>query len=85
VFRFVDVEGVEPTNNQAERDIRPAVLWRKGSQGTRSENGSLFASRMLTTAATCRHQGHRLLDFLERAVLTHQLGEQPPSLLALAR
>ena len=85
VFRFVDVEGVEPTNNQAERDIRPAVLWRKGSQGTRSENGSLFVSRMLTTAATCRRQGHRLLDFLERAVLAHQLGEQPPSLLTLAR
>jgi hypothetical protein len=40
---------------------------------------------LLTTAATCRRQGHRLLDFLVRAVLAHQLGEQPPSLLTLAR
>ena len=85
VFRFVEVEGVEPTNNQGERDIRPAVLWRRATQGTRSEKGSLFVSRMLTTAATCRRQGHRLLDFLERAVLAHQLGEQSPSLLTIAR
>jgi len=85
VFRFVEVEGVEPTNNQAERDIRPAVLWRRATQGTRSEKGCLFASRMLTAAATCRRQGHRLLDYLERAVLAHQLGEQPPSLITLAR
>ena len=84
VFRFVEVEGVEPTNNQAECDLRSAVLWRKGSYGSRSENGSLFVSRMLSAAATCRRRGHRLLDFLERAVLAHQLGEQPPSLLALA-
>jgi len=85
VFRFVDVEGVEPTNNQAEREIRPAVLWRRSTHGTRSEKGSQFVSRMLTTAATCRRQGRRLLDFLEQAVLAHQLGEQPPSLLTLSR
>jgi len=81
VFRFVDVEGVEPTNNQGERDIRPGVLWRRSSQGTRSEAGSAFVSRMLTTAATCRRQGIRLLDFLERALTAHQLGKPPPSLL----
>ncbi len=84
VFRFVHVDGVEPTNNQAERDIRPAVLWRRSAQGTRSGGGSLFVSRMLTVAATCRRRGHRLLDFLEHVVTAHQRGEQPPSLLALA-
>jgi hypothetical protein len=66
-------------------DIRPAVLWRKATQGTRSEKGSLFVSRMLTAAVTCRRQGFRLLDFQERAILAHQLGEQPPSLLTLAQ
>ncbi len=67
------------------KDIRPAVLWRKGTQGARSQKGSLFVSRMLTVAATCRRQGHGLPDFLEHSVLAHQLGEQPPSLLTLAR
>jgi len=40
LWRFVRVEGVEPTNNAAERAIRPSVLWRKGSFGTRSARGS---------------------------------------------
>jgi len=34
LWTFVQVAGVEPTNNTAERSIRPGVLWRKGSFGT---------------------------------------------------
>jgi transposase len=48
------VEGVEPTNNVAERALRPAVLWRKGSFGSNSEAGSRFAERLLSVVATCR-------------------------------
>ena len=48
LFTFVRVAGVEPTNNSAERAIRPAVLWRKGSFGTDSEAGSRFVERILT-------------------------------------
>ena len=40
LWRFADTAGVEPTNNAAERALRPAVLWRKCSQGTRTEAGS---------------------------------------------
>ena len=36
LWTYLDVPGVEPTNNVAERAIRPAVLWRKGSFGTQS-------------------------------------------------
>ena len=36
---FGRVEGVEPTNNVAERAIRPCVLWRKGSFGPQSAQG----------------------------------------------
>ena len=81
VFRFVDVEGVEPTNNAAEQAVRPGVLWRRSSQGTRSEAGSLFVGRMLTTAATCRRQGRNLLAFLEAAVLARLHKRAPPGLL----
>jgi transposase len=67
LWTFARVEGVEPTNNAAERALRPGVLWRKGSFGSDSEAGSRYAERMLTVAATCRQQGRRLLDFLVAA------------------
>jgi signal peptidase I len=61
---FARVEGVEPTSNVAERALRPAVLWRKGSFGCDSQAGSRFVERLLTVAATCRQQGRELLDFM---------------------
>jgi len=67
LWTFARVEGVEPTNNVAERALRPAVLWRKGSFGADSSAGSRFAERLLTVVATCRQQGRSLLDFLVTA------------------
>ena len=64
LWTFATVSGVEPTNNEAERAIRPAVLWRKGSLGTWSEAGQRFVERMLTVAATARKTGTPLLEFL---------------------
>ncbi len=61
-FHFIDREGIEPTNNQAERDLRPAVLWRKGSFGTR------FVSRILSVWATCNRQRVALIDWLTDAL-----------------
>jgi transposase len=81
LWTFAQVEGAEPTNNVAERALRPAVLWRKGSFGTHSAAGSRFAERMLTITATCRQQDRPLLDFLVAALHAHRLGASPPSLL----
>jgi transposase len=81
VFRFLEVDGVEPTNNHAERGLRPGVLWRKVSQGTRSNAGSRFVARILSVATTCRLQAQPLLEFLHRAILAHLRGEPGPSLL----
>src|SRR3954449_5122749 len=67
LWTFARVEGVEPTNNVAERALRPAVLWRKGSFGSDGEAGSRFAERVLTVAATCRQQARGLLAFLVAA------------------
>ena len=75
------VEGVEPTNNGAERALRPAVLWRKGSFGSDSEAGSRFAERILTVVATCRQQGRQVLDFLVAAGEAALQGTAAPSLL----
>lgn len=64
LWTFVTVKGVEPTNNEAERAIRPAVLWRKGSFGTWSDAGQRFVERMLTVSATARKTGTPLFEFL---------------------
>jgi transposase len=82
LWTFARVEGVEPTNNVAERALRPGVLWRKGSFGSDSPTGSRFAERMLTVAATCRQQGRRLLDFLVAAGEAALRGTPAPSLLS---
>src|SRR5258708_29721042 len=64
LWTFVWEEDVEPTNNQAERPLRRAVLWRRRSFGTQSEAGSRFVERILTTVTTLRQQGRQVLDFL---------------------
>ena len=81
LWTFTRVAGVEPTNNAAERALRPAVLWRKGSFGTQSEDGSRFVERIMTVAASCKQQGRSLLDFLVSAVTAARLGLPPPSLV----
>jgi transposase len=85
LWTFARVEGVEPTNNVAERALRRAVLWRKGSFGSDSEAGSRCAERLLTAVATCRQQGRRLLDFLVVAGEAALRGSPPPSVLAAPR
>jgi hypothetical protein len=72
------VEGVELTNNVAERALRPAVLRRKGSFGSVSEAGSRFAERLLTFVATCTQQGRAPLDFLVAAGEASRQGTAAP-------
>ena len=81
LWTFVRHEGVEPTNNAAERAIRPGVLWRKGSFGTHSADGSRFVEAMMTVAATLKQQHRNVLDYLTVACEAALFGEPPPSLL----
>ena len=81
LWTFVDVEGVEPTNNNAERPLRHAVLWRKSSHGTHSETGSRFVERMLTVRATLRAQHRNVLGYVTQAVEASLRGLPAPSLL----
>ena len=82
LFTFVRVEGVEPTNNVAERAVRHAVLWRRTSYGTKSAAGSRFVERMLTVHASCRQQGRSVVAFVEAACRAARAGTASPSLLA---
>jgi transposase len=85
LWTFVRVEGIDPTNNAAERAIRPAVLYRKGCFGTHSAAGSRFVERILTVTITLRKQGRNVLDFLTQACVAAAQGHRPPSLLPTRR
>ena len=78
---FVDVEGIEPTNNAAEQALRHAVIWRKLSFGTQSASGSRFVERMLTVIETCRRQNRNAYAWLTDAVQAHLAGQAAPPLL----
>jgi transposase len=81
LWTFVQVNGVEPTNNTAERAIRPGVQWRKSSLGTQSEAGSRFVESMMTVVATLKQQKRNVLDYLTAAHEAALHGEAAPSLL----
>jgi transposase len=80
-WTFIDTPEVEPTNNFGERQIRHAVLWRKGCFGTDSADGSRFVERMLTTITTLRQQKRNVLEFITAACNAQLTGSAAPSLL----
>jgi transposase len=84
LWTFVRHPEVEPTNNAAERAIRPGVLWRKGSFGTHSAQGSQFVEAMMTTVATLKPQHRNVLDYVSAACEAILQGEPAPSLLPSA-
>jgi transposase len=81
LFTFVREEGVDPTNNSAERALRHAVIWRKACFGTWSADGSAFVSRILTVVTTLRQQGRHALDYVAAACTAALHDQRPASLL----
>jgi len=89
-FVFLEKDGVEPTNNSAERALRCAVQWRKTSFGSRNANGEVTMARLLTVTQACRMQKRNPLHYLNHAIRSHRLAQQahpasrlpaPPELL----
>ena len=85
LWTFAVMEGVEPTNNAAERAIRPAVLWRRKSFGTQSERGSRFVERILTVRATLRQQGRNVVAYVTEVCVCSLTGHPVPSLLPVQK
>lgn len=83
-FAFLRNEGVDPTNNVAERALRCAVQWRKVSFGSRSAHGEVAVARLLTVTRTCRMQQREPLDYLVNAIRSHRQTLPVPSLLKTA-
>jgi transposase len=85
LWTFLDEDSVEPTNNAAERALRPAVLWRKGSFGTQGDDGARFVERLLTVVATGKQRGRSVLDYLATACTALLQSQSAPSLLPATR
>ena len=84
LWTFVRHAGVEPTNNAAERAMRPGVLWRKGSFSTQSAAGSRFVEAMMTVVATLKQQHRNVLSYLTAAREAALRRAPAPSLLPTA-
>jgi transposase len=80
LWTFTTIDGVEPTNNPAERALRGPVIHRKLSHGTRSDDGERFAERALSAATTCRQQRRSLFEFLAELITAHTRGDPLPAL-----
>jgi transposase len=81
LFTFLEEEGVEPTNNSAERALRTGVQWRKICFGNRSVAGELATARLLTIAETCDLQQVNTLTYLAAAIACHRCRQTVASLL----
>jgi transposase len=80
LWTFVTVDGVEPTNNPAERALRAPVIHRKVSLGTQSKDGERFVERALSAAGTCRLQSRSLFTYLSELLIAHNRGDPFPAL-----
>lgn len=81
LWLFAGHEGVEPTNNHAERVLRRGVLWRKNAFGSASDSGTRFVERMLTVVQTLRLQDRPVLTYLAAAIHAHRHGQPSPQLV----
>ena len=77
LWGFLDHEGVEPTNNRAERALRFGVLWRKRSLGTQSEKGNRWVERILSVKETCRLKTKSTFQVLENCLRAYFTNTTP--------
>ena len=80
LWSFASVPGVEPTNNHAERGLRGAVIYRKLSLGSQSEEGERTVARLLSASVTCRLQRRSLFAYLADVLTAKARGDPIPLL-----
>jgi transposase len=77
LFTFLYIQAVDPTNNQAEREIRPAVIIRKTNGCNRSPVGARTHSIVTSVLRTCHKQGRDFIAFIAE-MLRHPDSIAPP-------
>lgn len=81
LWTFWSNHNVPPTNNQAERQLRPLVISKKLTFGTQSARGSRFVERIFTVVMTCQQQQKSIFQFLENCISAHFSGQPAPNLI----
>jgi transposase len=81
LWTFTETDGVEPTNDSAERALRGPVIHRKLSLGSQSERGERTIERLLSASVTCRLQRRSLFAYLTDALAATARGHPVPSLV----
>jgi len=79
LWTFATHDGVEPTNNHAERSLRGAVIYRKLSLGSQSQDGEKRTQRLLSASITCRLQHRSMFAYLTELLNAHARGDPLPS------
>jgi transposase len=80
LWTFAKHPGIEPTNNHAERALRSAVIYRKLSLGSQSEDGERRTARLLSAHITCRLPQRALSVYLAEALSADARGDPVPLL-----
>lgn len=83
LWTFLEMEGVEPTNNHAERSLRPLVIWRKKYFCTRSDYGSDYVARSASIITTCKLNGKSSFEFLTMLIGDYFSGKQTSARLLM--
>ena len=74
---FLIEEGVDPTNNRAERALRFAVIWRRLMMGSFNDKGDRWVERILSLRETCRLRRLPTYPILVEAVTCLFQGRTP--------
>jgi transposase len=80
LWTFTHTDGVEPTNNHVERGLRGAVIYRKLSLGSQSEQGERTIERLLSASITSRLQKRSLFAYLTSVLTASIRGDPIPAL-----
>lgn len=81
MITFLVEPGVEPDNNRAERAIRPGVVARKISGGSRSVKGAEAHAILMSIIQTCRQQGTSIMEFGMSLLASRNAGKPDPALV----
>ena len=74
---FLWEEGVEATNNAAERALRPAVVMRKITGGSRSERGARATAVLMSVIKTAQQQNRPLFETIKTLLMNAWAGKNP--------
>ena len=77
---FLWEKDLDPTNNAAERALRPAVVMRKISGGSRSKNGAKAWATLASLMKTATQQNRKLMDTIRSMLVGAWASQRPPTM-----